>query len=70
MLQRLNDGYQPSVEDKESFYRTLVVFKNVLSSAPYQEVLLTEYGFEFHSMVRTPSGLLKFETLRGETNGA
>lgn len=66
MLQRLNDGYQPSIEDRESFYRTLAVFKNVLSSAPYQEVLLTEFGFEFHRLTRTYEGLLKYETLKKE----
>ena len=41
MLQRLNDGYRPSVEEEQGYYLSLAVFKNVLGSAPYQEVLLS-----------------------------
>ena len=41
MLQRLNGGYRPSVEEEQGYYLSLAVFKNVLGSAPYQDVLLT-----------------------------
>jgi len=34
------------------------VFKNVLSAAPYQEVLLTETGFEFFQIRRDSGGIL------------
>jgi len=58
MLMRLNEGYRPSVEEKEGFYLSLSVFKNVLSSAPYQEVLLTETGHRFYELERHNDGLL------------
>ena len=44
MLERLNEGYRPSVEEEQGYYLSLAVFKNLLGSAPYQEVLLTYVG--------------------------
>lgn len=58
MLLRLNNGYRPSVEEQVGFYLSLVVFKNVLSSAPYQEVLLTESGHRFYQINREDDGVL------------
>ena len=58
MLMRLNNGYRPSIEEQEGFYLSLAVFKNVLSAAPYQEVLLTESGYEFFQIRRDESGVL------------
>ena len=58
MLMRLNNGYRPSIEEQEGFYLSLAVFKNVLSAAPYQEVLLTETGFEFFQIRRDDKGIL------------
>jgi len=61
MLMRLNKGYRPSIEEQEGFYLSLAVFKNVLSAAPYQEVLLTESGFEFFQIRRDDKGILHLE---------
>lgn len=58
MLMRLNNGYQPSIEEQEGFYLSLAVFKNVLSAAPYQEVLLTETGHRFYEINRSDNGVL------------
>lgn len=58
MLIRLNNGYRPSIEEQKGFYLSLAVFKNVLSAAPYQEVLLTESGFEFFQIRRDDKGIL------------
>lgn len=58
MLMRLNNGYRPSIEEQEGFYLSLAVFKNVLSAAPYEEVLLTESGFEFFQIRRDENGIL------------
>lgn len=58
MLMRLNNGYRPSIEEQEGFYLSLAVFKNVLSAAPYQEVLLTDSGFEFFQIQRDDKGIL------------
>ncbi|SHK89003.1 Serine/threonine protein kinase [Desulfatibacillum alkenivorans DSM 16219] len=63
MLQRLNDGYRPSIEEEEGFYISLSVFKNVLSSAPYQEVLLTESGYEFFRIARDNGGVLHLDRI-------
>lgn len=59
MLTRLNNGYRPSVEEQEGFYLSLAVFKNVLSAAPYQEVLLTETGHRFYEINREGDGVLR-----------
>ncbi len=61
MLMRLNDGYRPSIEEEEGFYLSLAIFKNVLSAAPYQEVLLTESGIEFFQIRRDSSGILHMD---------
>jgi serine/threonine protein kinase len=66
MLEHLNEGYRPSIEQQEGFYRNLTVFKNLLGSAPYQEVLLTESGHEFYRINRDESGALTLEPLRGK----
>lgn len=58
MLMRLNQGYRPSPEELQGFYLSLTVFKNVLASAPYQEVLLTETGHEFYQVRRDRDGKL------------
>jgi serine/threonine protein kinase len=63
MLMRLNNGYQPSPEELQGFYLSLTIFKNVLASAPYQEVLLTETGHEFYRISRNRQGVLALEHL-------
>jgi len=59
MLQRLNGGYRPSVEEEQGYYLSLAVFKNVLGSAPYQDVLLTTTGHDFFRIERRPDGRLE-----------
>lgn len=63
MLSRLREGYVPSIEEREGFYRTLAVFRNVLLSAPYQDVMLTETGTEFYEVSRGIDGVLSFAKL-------
>ena len=67
MLMRLNNGYRPSIEEEEGFYLSLAVFKNVLSAAPYQEVLLTESGFEFFRIRRDERGILHLGKVSGRS---
>ncbi len=52
MLDRLNRGYRPTVDELQGYYLALAVFKNILGSAPYQEVLLTPNAREFYSVQR------------------
>lgn len=59
MLQRLNQGYRPNVDEIHGYYLSLNVFKNVLMSAPYQEVLLTPTGHHFYSVSRATDGSLE-----------
>lgn len=65
MLARLNDGYRLSLEDLQGYYLSLAVFKNVLASAPYQEVLLTRTGHDFYRIRRESAGTLHLEALEG-----
>ena len=66
MLSRLDDGYRPSIEEQQGHYLTLAVFKNVLSSAPYQEVLVTRTGHDFYRIERDPEGVLTLQALDAE----
>ena len=63
MLLRLDDGYRPSLEEQQGHYLSLAVFKNVLSSAPYQEVLLTRTGHDFYRIDRKPDGVLSLQEI-------
>jgi serine/threonine protein kinase len=63
MLERLNEGYRPSLEEEQGYYLSLAVFKNVLGSAPYQEVLLTTTGHDFYRIERHPDGRLAMDHL-------
>lgn len=63
MLLRLNKGYRPSIEEEQGFYLSLSVFKNVLGSAPYQQVLLTANGFEFFQIQRSDQGVLQLSKM-------
>jgi hypothetical protein len=58
MLDRLDLGYRPTVDELQGYYLSLTVFKNILGSAPYQEVLLTPTGHEFYTVTRYPGGQL------------
>lgn len=61
MLMRLNNGYRPSIEEQEGFYLSLAVFKNLLTSVPYKEVLLTKTGHKFYEIRREDGGQLVME---------
>lgn len=60
MLDRLNRGYRPTVDELQGYYMALAVFKNILGSAPYQEVLLTPNAREFYLVARQQDSSLKF----------
>jgi serine/threonine protein kinase len=58
LLQHQRDGYLPSVAELQGRYLDLVIFKNELSAAPYQEVMLTTDGKNAHRIRREPDGRL------------
>ena len=68
MLERLNRGYLPSVEQEQGYYLGLSVFKNLLSSAPYQEVLLSTTGHDFYRIERHLDGRLEMTHLGQEVD--
>jgi serine/threonine protein kinase len=68
MLQRLNEGYRPSIEEEQGYYLSLSVFKNLLSSSPSQEVLLTTSGHEFFGIERHHDGRLEMHRLGMEVD--
>lgn len=63
MLERLNAGYVPSVEEREGRYLSLVAFKNILSSRPYQTVLLAASDDELYRISRQQDGRLDMAAL-------
>jgi hypothetical protein len=58
MLDRLNQGYRPTVDEEQGYKLSLAVFKNIVLSGPYQEVLLTPTGHDFYSVSRQQDGSL------------
>ena len=51
----------------QGYYLSLAVFKNVLASSPYQEILLTVTGHDFYRIEREPStSRLRMEQLIAE----
>jgi len=58
LLQHQRDGYLPSVAELQGRYLDLVIFKNELSAAPYQEVILTADGKTAHRIRREAGGRL------------
>jgi len=58
LLQHQGDGYLPSVAELQGRYLDLVIFKNELSAAPYQEVILTTDGKSAHRIRRDANGRL------------
>jgi len=67
MLMRLNNGYRPSIEEQEGFLLSLSVFKNLLASVPYKEILLTKAGHKFYEIGREDNGVL---TMKVSEKGA
>lgn len=65
MLQRLNEGYRPSVEEMQGFYLCLGVFKNSLNAQPYREILLTTTGHDFYRLARHGDGRVEMQLLHG-----
>lgn len=63
LLQRQRDGYLPSVVELQGRYLDLLIFKNELSAAPYQEVVLTATGRDAHRIRREPGGRLVMTSL-------
>lgn len=70
LLTRLRDGCLPGVSDEQGLHLGLTIFKNELSSAPYQELLLTVTGSDLHRIRREPSGKLVMETVTGPASVA
>lgn len=58
LLQHQQDGYLPNVAELQGRYLDLVIFKNELSAAPYQEVILTTDGKTAHRIRREADGRL------------
>lgn len=63
MLHRSSAGYLPTVEEAQGYAVNLAVFKHALASLPYQEVLLTVTGRDFHRIARQPDGVLRLDAL-------
>lgn len=67
LLQHQRDGYLPSVAELQGRYLDLVIFKNELSAAPYQEVILTTDGKRAHRIRREADGRLVMTPLARDT---
>jgi serine/threonine protein kinase len=65
LLQNLARGHQPGIEDRQGQLLSLAVFKNILGSVPYQEILLTETGHDLHRITREKDGRLRMRQLPG-----
>lgn len=70
LLSRLRDGYLPGVAERQGLHLGLTIFKHELSSAPYQEVLLTVTGQELWRISREPDGRLRMEQVSSSEGGS
>ncbi|WAX81860.1 methylation-associated defense system protein kinase MAD6 [Streptomyces sp. KMM 9044] len=59
LLDRLHRGHRPGVEDRQGQNLALTVFKNALSAASCQEVLLSAPGSPPYRLTRQPGGTLR-----------
>lgn len=69
LLSRLHDGYLPGIAEQQGHHLGLTIFKNELSAAPYQEVVLASGGRALHRIRREPDGRLTMEPLVTGTEG-
>ena len=69
LLEHQRHGYLPSVAELQGRYLDLVIFKNELSAAPYQEVILTTGGTDAHRIRREPDGRLVMTSLPARPRG-
>ena len=58
LLEHQREGYLPSVAELQGRYLELLIFKNELSAAPYQEVVLTTGSGDAHRIRRERDGRL------------
>ncbi|WP_239395157.1 serine/threonine protein kinase [Frankia sp. CiP3] len=70
LLIRLRDGYLPSVAEQQGLHLGLAIFKHELSSAPYQQILLTVTGRDLHQITRQPDGTLVMTAVSAAPAGA
>lgn len=69
LLKHLGEGYLPSVAESQGRYLDLMIFKNELAAAPYQEVVLTTSGMEPHRIAREQDGRLVMTALHDVRTG-
>lgn len=65
MLERLNCGYRPTIEEVQGFYQGLAIFKNRLSAATYSKLVLTITGHSFIEVSKKEAGVLEMKLLNG-----
>lgn len=58
LLEHQREGYLPSIADLQGRYLELLIFKNELSAAPYQEIVLTTGSGKAHRIHRERDGRL------------
>lgn len=58
MLHRLGRGTLPAPSDLQGQHLSLTIFKNMLMTSPYEEVLLTVTGHDMHRVRREPDGTI------------
>lgn len=66
LLEHQREGYLPGVADLQGRYLELLIFKNELSAAPYQEVVLTTGSGDAHRIRRERDGRLVMTGMSGE----
>jgi serine/threonine protein kinase len=65
MLERILEGFRPSINELNGAFIDLLIFKRQLSSERFEEVLLTQDEKVFYQVVKTSPGSLRLGTLKG-----
>lgn len=66
LLWRLRRGGVPGSAQRQGHHLSLTIFKHLLSSAPYQRVLLTVTGHDLYQVSRDADGLLTLSGVSGD----
>jgi hypothetical protein len=70
LLYRLREGHLPGIAEEQGLLLGLTIFKNALSAAPYQSVVLTTGGTDLRTVTRLRDGRLVMKLENGDTDDA
>jgi hypothetical protein len=66
LLKEINNGYVPSMDDRNSIFINLTTFKNALAHLRYNRVLLTRDDKHFYELIQTDDARIRLQVWQSE----